>query len=390
MIKDYVEFAKKIRHTLHEIPEPSMHELQTKQALMDIMKNETNLTVVDCGNWFYAVWNGGTSDLCANQAQYTEDATKDTARKDAIEGAIALRADYDAVTGADGVSRHICGHDGHASILAAFGKWIADHKPARSIILLFQPGEESGEGALVCRELFQREKVKEIYGFHNIPGFPEGKILLKKGTFACASTGLCIHFQGAPSHAAYPEYGKNPAAAVAELILKIENYINQITHRGILLSTVIGIDLGSESYGVSASEGTLRLTVRAEYQEEFDSLLSFIVHKMEEVGRKYELRTEYTEVERFPSTENHSECVGKLRQILSEKADAGLSYEMMEEPRRWSEDFGWYLKEIPGALVGIGAGKEWPQLHTENYEFNDSIIYTALKFYESITIHSDN
>lgn len=81
----------------------------------------------------------------------------------------------------------------------------------RNVFLLFQPAEETGAGAAPCCELFEKESVAEIYGAHNLPGFPEGEIYTRPGTFACASRGVTLRFQGAPTHAAYPENGKNPA-----------------------------------------------------------------------------------------------------------------------------------------------------------------------------------
>lgn len=85
------------------------------------------------------------------------------------------------------------------------------------------------------------------------------------GTFACASTGLEIHMIGTASHAAYPEAGKNPGPALARLLLEIEKLTEEYNlSRGFVRMTLIGMDIGSANYGVAASEGTLRMTVRAE------------------------------------------------------------------------------------------------------------------------------
>lgn len=361
-MKKYCEIAKKLRKELHNCPEKSMEEVKTKKLMMEFLKDsclevvdqDNCLEMVDQGNWFYARW-----------MPHPE------------EGAICFRGDYDAVTDGDGISRHLCGHDGHASTLAAFGKWICDHKPDRNIILLFQPGEESGEGGAVCRKLFDLERVDEIYGFHNIPGKPLGEVLLKKGTFACASTGLAITFIGATTHAAYPEDGINPAQAVARLVLAVEDYV-KAPHQGIVLSTVIGIDLGSSSYGVSASEGTLRLTVRAEFYDEFVGFLDYLKKMADELALEYGLKVVLDEIEAFPSTENHEECVKRLEEAAVAQ---GLSYHYLDQPMRWSEDFGWYLQEVKGAFFGVGAGVDWAPLHTEFYEYNDELTENVLKMY---------
>lgn len=52
---------------------------------------------------------------------------------------------------------------------------------------------------------------------------------------------------------------------------------------------------------------------------------------------------------------------------------------------RWSEDFGWYLKNTSGMFFGIGVGENAAGLHTAEYEFNDDVINAAVTaFYKLI------
>lgn len=44
-----------LRHELHRIPEASMKEYKTKQAIMAFIADNTALEIVDRGTWFYAV-----------------------------------------------------------------------------------------------------------------------------------------------------------------------------------------------------------------------------------------------------------------------------------------------------------------------------------------------
>ena len=130
-MSEYSSSAASLRKKLHGCPEPSMAESRTKSALIDYLSRECDLEIIDRGCWFYTAY-----------------------RYDESSESVAIRADFDAVTGEDGVSRHLCGHDGHAAILASFAKWISDNKPKKNVFLVFQPGEESGEGAKICCELF--------------------------------------------------------------------------------------------------------------------------------------------------------------------------------------------------------------------------------------------
>ena len=104
---------------------------------------------------------------------------------------IAVRGDIDALP-----IGHRCGHDGHTTILLQLAEQISDKYPQTfngiNIILVFQPEEETGTGSqkIIDAGILQQYNIKAIYGFHNLPGFPLGTVVLNYHTFAAASTGV--------------------------------------------------------------------------------------------------------------------------------------------------------------------------------------------------------
>lgn len=222
-----------LRHRLHNIPEASMHETQTKAMLMSFLKENTDLEIVDRGAWFYAVLKS-TDDGMSDENNDRDD-SRQIAEKSANRSPIAFRADMDAVCGQDGKPGHYCGHDGHSSILCGTAVLLSramktcgnEHvgdrnnnsnadcqaqvigckcidpvefvavglsreELNRDVYFIFQPGEEIGAGAKLCRELIAEKNIGEVYGLHNIPGYPRNHVLTIDGTFACASTGIEI------------------------------------------------------------------------------------------------------------------------------------------------------------------------------------------------------
>lgn len=355
--KELSDMIHSLRKKLHENPEPSMQEEKTQHILQEFIKRHTTFEVVDKGVWFYAVKK---------------------AEKKSGKAPIAFRADMDAVCGKDGKPGHYCGHDGHSSILCGVALYLSKREelPDRDVYLIFQPGEEIGAGAKICKELLAEKQIGEIYGLHNIPGYPKNQVLLRKGTFACASTGLSIRMTGTPSHAAYPEAGRNPAIPMAKLLLEIERITKEMQVReNFVRMTVIGADVGSANYGVSAFEGTLRLTVRAEKEDAFDTYVNEIKALAATLAEENQLTIAIEEIERFPATENHDANVDKLR-ACAEKLQFPVTE--LAQPMRWSEDFGYYLQEVPGAFFGVGDGEDHAQLHTAEYEFPDEIMKTAV------------
>ena len=225
---------------------------------------------------------------------------------------------------------HYCGHDGHSSILAGLALYLDKGKTElnRDVYFIFQPAEETGQGAKLCLPLLEEKKIGEIYGLHNIPGYPKNHILIKEGTFACASTGIEIRMTGTPSHAAYPEAGKNPGFALAKLLLEVEKLTEQVNEtRGFVRMTLIGMEIGSDSYGVSASDGVLRLTVRGERECVFEEYVTAIKELAKERAKEENLALAIHEIERFPATENHTDSVKKTPCLRSE---AGASCNRVE------------------------------------------------------------
>ena len=206
MTREIIERTIELRKKLHSMPEASMNETKTKKVLMRFIGENTKLEITDKGKWFYVLKRAG----------------KENAE------AIAFRADMDAVCGKDGKPGHYCGHDGHSAILAGFAMWLDGVETDKDVYLIFQPAEETGKGAKICAGLLAEKNIKYIFGMHNIPGRPEKNILIRKGTFACASTGLEIAMVGTPSHAGYPEAGKNPGYALARLLLAVQELTARI------------------------------------------------------------------------------------------------------------------------------------------------------------------
>ena len=149
------ELILELRKQLHALAEPSMLEYKTKALLMGFLREHTSLEIVDCGSWFYAIHKG-----------------------EGRQAPIAFRADFDAVLCQDGCARHLCGHDGHSAILAGLGLALEGLATKRDVYLLFQPAEETGQGAALCSSLLAEQQIEEIYGLHNLPGFAEKEILL--------------------------------------------------------------------------------------------------------------------------------------------------------------------------------------------------------------------
>ncbi|MFP4457303.1 MAG: amidohydrolase [Clostridia bacterium] len=368
MVENELKRIIDLRHKLHQYPELSNQESITKKILMEFLKDNTNLEIIDKGKWFYAKY-------------FTDKKNKN----------IAFRADFDAImmeefldlsygSKNNGVA-HKCGHDGHVAILSALALELERLRPDRNVYLIFQHAEETGNGAFECLEFIDECEIDEIFAFHNTSGIPFGSVMIKNGVMNYASKGMIIELVGTPTHASRPENGANPSYAFAKIIEELENISKDDKFKGLILATIIKVDIGQEAFGIAAHSGRLMVTIRAEIEDELNYLQEYLEDFVNRVAKEEKLKCTFSYKDQFPATVNHLESVNKVINV-SKKLDIDVIE--MEEGMRGSEDFGHFLNETRGAIFYVGNGKNYPPLHTKEYDFNDKLIPIVLEIFKSL------
>ena len=284
----------------------------------------------------------------------------------------------------EGVS-HKCGHDGHMAIMAGLALALHNQRPKRgSAVLLFQPSEETGEGAELVLNDPKYEQIHPDYVFalHNLPGFRLGEVILSDGLFASASSGLAVHLRGDTSHAAEPYKGKSPALAVAQLIEGISSIPQFHTplHES-AQATIIHANLGEVAFGTSPGYGSVMATLRSHSQETMDTLVEKSAELADRIAAVYDLQCETTMTQPFPPTENDPEVTAIIRESAKQ---LGIESHELTVPFAWSEDFGHFTVKHKGALFGLGSGESQPALHHPEYDFPDDLIEIGVRVFAKI------
>ena len=120
---------------------------------------------------------------------------------DSAEPVIGLRVDMDALpieerTGLPFASTspglmHACGHDLHSSIGLGVAMALAEHPPAKGCVrLLFQPAEETAEGARWMVEAGAVDGLSGLFGVHVFPSIAVGSIGVRRGALTAAAAEL--------------------------------------------------------------------------------------------------------------------------------------------------------------------------------------------------------
>lgn len=278
----------------------------------------------------------------------------------------------------DGIS-HKCGHDGHATILCGLASLLSTHRPERGeVVLLFQPAEETGQGAkaVMADPLFADITPDYAIAIHNLPGFRKHQLVTRRGCFAAASFGLRLVFDGATAHASQPETGRNPSELLAILLHQLEKKRELLPQlQPFTTFTITHASLGEPSFGISPGHAEIWLTLRSYSDKNLELLTQQLIHLCQRKASDYLLDFSFSMHEAFPATTNDDKLVDLIESCGIE---LGMPCARLKEPFRWSEDFGRYSLSCPIALFGIGAGLEQPPLHDKDYDFPDDIIETSV------------
>lgn len=363
MDRDIMELAVELRHQLHAHPEVSGKEAWTRAHLMGFLREHApSLEIVDRGAWFYALYRAGDD-----------------------RPSVAFRTELDALPIEDRIHKpyvstipgvgHKCGHDGHMAALTALALEVDRHGADQNVYFLYQHAEETGEGAPVCSALLREAPIGRIYAWHHRPGEPLGTVLLREGTLYCASRGMTLSFTGVASHAAYPENGRNPAFAIADILRSLNDLADLPRRRGLTMATVIQVAAGEPAFGTQAHDGRLLLTIRAAVQEDLERLQGVLEDFARKKAEEYGLEVSFSYCDDFPVTDCHPGEVEKIRRVCREKR---IPVKELPEPYRGSEDFGHYTRLVRGAYFEVGSGEDCCPYHTVGLDFPDPCLPVAV------------
>lgn len=364
-----------LRHTIHRHPDLSGGESETAKRVLDFMKKfePDKITTGIGGNGLLFTFGNST------------DGPHIMVRSELDALPIHEHNDMSYVSEKDKVS-HKCGHDGHMAILCGVGG-LLHHLPPSSgkVTLLFQPAEETGQGAQWMLD-DNKFDIKPDYAFalHNIPGFEKHRILIRNGIFASASSGFHVRLQGETSHASHPEEGSNPALAMTSIIdelLAMPQIHTEFDDPALM--TIIFATLGARgAYGTSAGNAEVMATLRTHQNRTMNDLKKRAEALAKGIGKLHKLEVSTEWVQEFHATVNDRNCI---EQIKDAAEYLNLDAEEMPKPFPWSEDFGRFTSAFQGAMFGLGSGKDQPRLHNSTYDFPDEIIPTgSLMFYRII------
>lgn len=363
------------RRDLHQHPELSGEEVRTANQIccyLDELKVAYRRDVA--GNGIVAEFPGEADGVC-----------------------IALRADMDALpiieeTGLpycsqnDGVM-HACGHDGHTSMLLGAASLLARETmlPA-PVRLIFQPAEETGEGAKAMIAAGALENVAMIFGGHVDRHFPVGSIAVTEGAVNASSDRFSITITGRGGHAARPHETIDAVVVGSLMVMALQTIVSrEVNPAHPSVVTVGRFDAGTAA-NVIAGQARLQGSIRAQDQEVRESLHRAIERMAKSIGQLHGAAVDVAIEQGTPVVVNPAECTGYARRAAALAVGEGAIVEM-KTANMGGEDFGDYLQQVPGCYVRFGTARsgvaQYPA-HSTKFDFDEEAIAVGAAYYHAV------
>ncbi|MFG3100965.1 amidohydrolase [Streptomyces sp. NPDC048182] len=250
---------------------------------------------------------------------------------------VMLRADMDALpvreatglpyastatgTGADGVRRpvmHACGHDVHVACMVGFARLMAAATGAwrGTLVVLFQPSEEPGDGARAMVEDGLTDKVPRpdvVLAQHVLP-YPAGYVGTRAGSVLSAADNLRVTLRGRGGHGSAPQAAVDPVVMAAMCVLRLQTVVSRETAATTPAVVTVGSVQAGTGPNIIPDEAVLQLNVRTYDQETRGRVLAAIerIVRAEAQASGAPAEPEIEHLNAFPPTVNDADVTARV------------------------------------------------------------------------------
>ena len=369
--KLYGDELIEFRRDLHMNPELSFKEFRTTKKIKDKLIS-LGIEIIDIG-----LETGVVGMLRGNEDGPT----------------IALRGDIDALpiqeltnvpykSRIDGVM-HACGHDIHTTSVIGAAMILSSIKDELkgNVIFVFQPAEEINKGAklMVEKGLFTDVKADLIFGLHNNPEIPWGKIAIKKGGLMAAVDTIRIKVKGKGGHGAIPHATRDPIIAASAMLMSLQTIVSRNVSP--LDSAVISVGTFHSGTANNVIPELVEIsgTVRSFDPEVRKMLPKRIRQVLESTAQAYMVDVEIEYIFDLPAVFNDNE----LTMLAYDAAKEIVGEEGIVDPipSMGGEDFSIFTEKIPGFFFWLGVENKEKDMnyvwHNSRFDGDDRSIINA-------------
>ncbi|WAL62122.1 M20 family metallopeptidase [Thermocoleostomius sinensis] len=360
-----------IRRHLHSHPELSGQEYQTAAYVAGVLSS--------CG--LHVQELVGKTGVVGELPGLGDDKRLLAIRTDMDALPIQERSNLDYASHQPGIM-HACGHDVHTTVglgTAMVLSQLGEPLPGK-IRFLFQPAEETAQGANWMIQDGVMEGVDAIFGVHVFPSIPGGSVGIRYGALTAAADDLEIIIQGESGHGARPHEAIDAIWIASQVITMVQQAISRTQNplRPVVLT--IGQIHGGRAPNVIADQVRLSGTVRSLHPETSAALPNWIENIVANVCQSYGAKYHLNYRRGVPSVQNDA-ALTQIVEAAAEEAWGSDRVQILLEPSLGAEDFSLYLDHAPGTMFRLGVGfpdqPNYP-LHHPQFHVNEASILTGV------------
>jgi len=305
---------------------------------------------------------------------------------------VALRVDMDALpveerSGLPFASRHqgvmhACGHDIHTTVglgVARLLAPLADRLSAR-VRLLFQPAEETAQGAAWMLADGAMDGVEALFGVHVFPSLPVGTIGVRSGSLTAAAGELEVEVLGEGGHGARPHQSTDAIWIAARVVSGLQEAISRRLDALNPVVVSFGRIEGGKAFNVIADHVRLLGTVRCldlELHAELPGWIEDTVHALCK-GHGGAARVRYRCIS--PPVHNDSALTELVADVATELLGRG-QVRWLEQPSLGAEDFAELQRDTPGTMfrLGVAGPQGCPPLHNSGFNPDEGCLAVGVE-----------
>ncbi len=359
---DWNALAIRFRRDLHRIPELAFAEVKT-QAYVKAALAELGIASTAMAG------TGLVAEILGNHGPGRT---------------VALRADMDGLpmmeaTGLEFSSlhpgvMHACAHDGHMAMVLAAAAELCTHRDFRGTVrLLFQPSEERlPGGAVKMIEEGALAGVDEIYGLHLWAPQAVGTVELGEGAQMANADEFRIIIHGHGGHGSEPEATQDAVVIAALTVVNLQTIVARRVPARAAVVVTCGTIAAGRTFNIIAESAEITGTVRTydgAIQDQVEAVLTQIART---TAQLWGATADVTYVRGVPAVVNHPQPVARWLKALDAEVELKPAV-----PKLGAEDFAYYLQQVPGAFMFVGAepdeGPTYPQ-HSPHLQINEKAL----------------